>query len=587
MCAVGEGIQRSVERTAEGGGTADAVRELLLQIEKTLTVRKLYSPHAGPYQESMAALERKLWRALDGDAFTLRVGADQIGLGEDVLLERPDRDECFFFPLYRDGLRELTFSPEVDAGEIEALLTVFEAERHRRLAPDEDLVAFLWRCDLAGIHFTAVDGIGDEEAEGDEAQPGEDYRALVSELVERIRDPAAPVVGQTYAFVLDADVRLAPTDLRYDATTTRRAFADNPTVFHLTREQAAALRAEVAREDEGDLLARFVAILLAMAVDRDRTVDLGHLLRVVRQLVGSLWQVGEHAALVDTLQRIERAAAAAAEPATRGALTDLLRGFFTADRLGALFRMLHGTGGISLAAARQLWDLAGDDAWAPLLDFLHDLPEGELAAEMRRYLRARIAGSPQLLRASLADARPERVLTALSLLDPRVEGLFARELLPLARHPDEAVRMKAVAAAGRLPGDEAKETLWRALDDDSAFQVRMSAFRLLAASDRPALVARLSALVSQPSFGERPLWERRKAAQMLATAMGEEAAPLFASWIPRRRFLLGRRDLETAALAIDLLRECGQAGRDVLGGLAAGHGRIARLAAHALAGSAS
>ena len=202
---------------------------------------------------------------------------------------------------------------------------------------------------------------------------------------------------------------------------------------------------------------------------------------------------------------------------------------------------------------------------------------------MRRYLRARIAASPDLLRRSLGDSRSERVLTALSLLDPRVEALFTRELLPLAQHASEPVRLKAIAAAGRLSGREAQETLWRALHGDPAYQVRLLAFRLLEASDRPALVARLSALVSEPTFLQRPLWERRKAALMLAEAVGEEAVPLFARWLPRRRFFLRQADLETAGLAVELLRECGQAGRDVLGALAAGRGKVARMAVQALA----
>jgi hypothetical protein len=587
---MGEGLESQVSGELAAEVAVEPVRELFLQLEKTLTIRRLYSPHAGPYVEAMQALERKLWRALEGEPFSVTVGADRLLLGEVVLFERPDRDECFFFPLYRDGLRVLSFSPELDADELERLLSAFEAERLRKLTPDEDLVAYLWRCDLDGIRFSAVDGIGDEESDGNDgvAAPAEDYRALVADLVAKIRDPAPAEEGQSYAFVLDADVRLATTDLRYDATTTRRAFSDNPTVFRLGREQASALRAEVAREDEADLLARFVAVLLALAADDGRTVELSSLARVLKQLVSSLWQVGEHGVLVDTLQRLQAAADGTADPAGRAALRELLRGFFTADRMGQLFRLLESSDGVSVAAARQLWDLAGDASWLPLVDFLHGLAESsELGSEVRRYLRTRIAASPDLLRATLEDREPRRVLTALSLLDPRVEGLFTRELLALARHPSEAVRMKAVAAAGRLGGREAQETLWRVLQGDPAHQVRLIAFRLLASTDRDALVAQLSAVVTAPGFEERPVWERRKLGKMVVEAMGEEAAPLIVRWLPRRRLFLGREQLQAAALVVELLRDCGQAGRDLLGGLAAGHGRVARLAAQALAGGSA
>ncbi|HEV8631285.1 MAG TPA: HEAT repeat domain-containing protein, partial [Thermoanaerobaculia bacterium] len=523
------------------------VRELLLQLEKTLTVRKLYSPHATPYRDAMRSLEAKVWRAIEPDGVTLRVASRALLVDDEVVLERPQTEDAFFFPLYRDGLRELALSPELTHDELETLLGVFEAERQRRLAPDEDLIAYLWRCDLAGVRFSAVDGIGDEEADGEQPDRGrgsEDYAALVADLVEKIHQPGPPETGQTYAFVLDADVRLQASDLRYDATTTRRAFADNPTVFHLTPEQAAALRGEVAREDEAELLERFTDILLAMAIDPERTVEPAAVLRVLQQLVEGLWSRGEHAALGATLERLRQAAEEAAEPAARSALRDLVRGFFSVDRIGQVFRLLHQPDGIDLAAARQLWEVAGDDAWEPLIDLCGEGSEGPLARELRRYLRERLATRPELLRRALGERYAGRALVGLSLLDPRVESVFARELLALAHHPNEAVRLKAVAAVGRLGSHEAGEALWSVMQHDAAQQVRLLAFRLLAAGDRASLVARLSALVAAPDFGGRPLFERRKVGQMVAEAMGEDAAPLFASWIPPRRLFVPHAQLE-------------------------------------------
>ena len=192
-----------VAGSAGAATEAEAVRDFVLHFDRALTVRRMYSPHAGPYQEAMALLQRKLAAALQPDGFALRLTPTRLMLGEETLLERPQREDSFFFPLYRDGLRELVFTPELALEDVEPLLGAFEAERLRRLAPDEDLVAYLWRCDLDGIRFAAVDGIGDEEA-GAEASPGGEYAALVSELVARIRDPAPATTGQSYAFVLDA-----------------------------------------------------------------------------------------------------------------------------------------------------------------------------------------------------------------------------------------------------------------------------------------------------------------------------------------------------------------------------------------------
>jgi hypothetical protein len=566
------------------------MRELAQQLEKTLTIRKIYSPHAGPYQEAMGALERKLATAVEPNGFSWRFTATRLLHEDTPLLERPHREDCFFFPLYRDGLRELQFSAELGPHDLAGLLATFEAERLRRLAPDEDLVAYLWRCDLEGVRFTAVDGIGEEEGEageGAEAAQAQDYRALVTELVEKIKAPAPPETGQTYAFVLDADVRLQSTDLRYDAATTRRAFADNPTVFRLTSRQVDALRAEAGRDDEAELLARFVDILLAMVRDGGRVADLPRVQRVMRQILAGLWQASEQSVLAETLSRLREAAEEAPDAAARRALNDLIGGFFTAERMGQLLQAVQQPRGISFAQAREMWDLAGEESWGALLDLVGELPDGELAGELRRYLRERLAAQPELLRGALADRRLGRVLAALGLLDPRVEGLFARELLALLHHSEEAVRVRALVAAGRMVGEEANAALWRALQADPSPHVRLLALRLLSARDRDELVGRLRSLVAEESFAQRSLAERRRIAQLLAAAVGEEAVPLFLGWLPARRFLLRREEVESAALAVDLLSQCGAAGQEQLRRLASGRGRVARLARAARGAGAS
>ena len=567
--------------------TTSPVRDFLLQLEKTLTIRRLYAPHMTPYQDACRALEENLWRALDPDGFTLRVGATELRLGDELLLVRPERETSFFFPLFRDGLRELTFSPAVSAAEIEQFLAACEAERTRQLAPDEDLVAYLWRCDLHGVRFGAVDGIGDDELSREDlaAATDHDYGAVVAELVAKLHEIAPAETGQSYAFVVDADVPLAASDLHYDPTTSRRPFTDNPIVFRLDRQEASELRREVAREDEADLLHRFTDILFALLDVPEPLRDTGALVAVVQQLIAGLWQAAELGSLREVLRRLRLAVDSAPTPEIRAQLQQTLESFFDHERLSALFAQVQSQDGAALDEGRVLWELAGDEVWPRLLELWQEMPAGTLRDSVRGHLRARLALHPELLRQELAGNDAQRILAGLALLDPRVEPLFAGDLLRLCDHPEEEVRLRALTAAGRLGSEEARQTLWRVLDADLSGTVRLRVLRQLAHQDRAALAEHLRWAVQEEHFRTRPLWERRRSVQMLAEVLGEPARDLFAGWLPRRRWIWSRDEEASAELAIHGLLHSGGSGVALLQELAGGRGRLGRAAREALRGA--
>ncbi len=130
-------------------------------------------------------------------------------------------------------------------------LGALEAERKGLIGSTEDTVSILWRCDLRGITFAAIDGLGDQEGDGTGTSAKNEYGALVADLMSKIQNPAPPETGQRYAFMLDLDAegRVSESDLHYEATTQHRSFEENPTVLELTSEEVKALRAEVTEQE--------------------------------------------------------------------------------------------------------------------------------------------------------------------------------------------------------------------------------------------------------------------------------------------------------------------------------------------------
>ena len=559
----------------------DPIREFVLVIEKTLITRRLYAPHMAPFKEANGRVYEKCRAAVGDGGFTLRVGTMDLFVGKTSVLNRPKLDESYFFPLYRDGLRELTFGPDVSREELEALLETFEAQEKRKLGPTDDTVSHLWRCDLQTITYNAVDGIGDQESEGDDegGAAGGDYRALVADLAAKIQNPAAAETGQSYAFVMDADVKVAATDLHYQATTTRKTFDENPRVLQLSSEEAQALRAEVDKVTDSELLERFLEIVFTIMGDPVRAVAPTTFQPVLERLLEGYWQGGDHHSAFDVIARVQGLALEAPTPEGRAAARELVVKFLSVERMKEVFAWLQKKT-IPLQIAAYFWDVAGDGAFDAVMEFGGGLPEGELKTAVINYLKSRVAARPDRLRSSLATtASPARVRLALTLLDTKLDSYFSPELLGLAGHADENVRMKGIAAAGRLGGPAALDVVWKAMEADPSKSVRLIAFRVMSTSSFPGLADHLKTLISSAAFQQRPAWEREKYARLLAACDPDTARPIVEAWIPRKsRWFWKDEDTEQAEVALRSLASCGPEGLAQVQALMSDKGPVGEIA---------
>lgn len=542
------------------GPQLDNIRDFVHQIERSLAARRLYNPSSVPYREANERLLERCRAALGEDGFTIRVGATDLFLDKVSLINRPKRDDSFFFPLYRDGLRELTFSIDTSAQDLDALMGAFEANE-RMLGAADDLVNYLWRCDMTTIAHSAIDGIGDVEDDGSE-DGKDDFRGLVADLSAKIQKPAAPEGGQRYAFMLDNDVNVAAQDFHYDATTTRRTFEESPNVLRLSREQAAELRRELDEGRDDVLLERFIEILFTIMRSPLQTANPATIAPIFQQLVEGYWHARDFRKLIVLLVYMRSTATEAPDPAKRAAMAEVFNSSLNDERLQAIVGELE-SGALQIAVVSRLFDLVADERmWPFLLDALSRLPEGEQRTAFVGMLRKRLATNPALMTQTLASSEPLRVRAGLSLLDERTERLFAKDLIGLAAHPDEAIRLKGLSAAARLGGESSIPTLWKAMESDPSKSVRLFAFRAMASSRDPSIAPRLQALIASPQFAARPVWEREKYVRLLGNVAGAAAEPLFESWIPAKKWisLWQPKELETLELALRGLGACGPSG---------------------------
>src|SRR5436190_3566241 len=418
--------------------SAENVKDFVLQVEKTLAARRLYASGNAAYIDASQRLLEKCRTAAGEDGFTLAVTSTDLFLDKVSIVSRPKHEESFFFPLFRDGLRELTFLPDISAEDLDGFISILEV-KDRDLGMANDMISLLWQKDLNSIVNKAIDGIGESEQDG---EPGNELHSLVADLAAKIRDPAPPQTGQQYAFVVDADVRVAHQDMHYDGTTIRRSSEDNPTVLRLAEDEAQQIRTELSGKRDTVLVERFIEILLVIVRSPQKSVDPNAIAIMFQQLTEGYWASRDYTRVTAILTHVYAAATEAPNPEYRAALADAIRRFLSTERLNILFLDFVG-GALPAPLATRMWDLVPDEVvWPILLDSWSRLPDGETRGLVQTALKRRLGKNPELMHNSLTSPESQRVRAGLALLDDKSERLFAADLIQLTSHPEESIRLK-------------------------------------------------------------------------------------------------------------------------------------------------
>ena len=553
--------------------SAESVRDFVFQLEKTLAARRLYARGNAAYIDAGQRLLEKCRAATGLDGFTLTFAATDLFLNKVSVLNRPKHEESFFYPLYRDGMRELTFLPNVSAEELDDFLSILEL-KERDLGAADDMINLLWRKDLTSIVHKATDGIGESAVDG---EPGNKLHPVVAHLAAKIRE-----TGQRISPVSDADARVPESDTHVNARALRRSFEANPTLLRLAEDEAQQIRTELGGNRDSVLVERFIEILLVIVRSPLRSVDPTTVALMFQQLAEGYWGTRDYGRVTAILTHVNAAATEAPVPEYRVALADAIRRFLSTERLTILFLDFVG-GALPSKQAGRLWDLVPDEViWPILLDSWARLPDGETREFVQAALRQRLGRNSDLMHVSLTSPDSTRVRAALALLDEKSERLFAQDLIQLASHAEESIRLKGLAAAVRLGGQSALEVLWKAMESDPSKSVRLYAFRAMSMVKWPELAGRLESLVTDPQFAQRPLWEREKYVRLLGQIGGRDVVPLFESWMPSKRWMWQAKDLEILELALRGLGSTGEEGHERVKMIAADGGKPGEVAKRVL-----
>ncbi len=138
------------------------VENLLQLLVKCLRAIRLYLPNNPMHAKAAENMQKgfeEVWQGLD--RLTLTV-TDSGFEWEDQLIPEPDRNDSISWPLFKDGIRSLRFTPGAEDEEVVRLLNVLHKGSLLPSEADDDLLTLLWQEEFDHIRYQVVE-IGVEE----------------------------------------------------------------------------------------------------------------------------------------------------------------------------------------------------------------------------------------------------------------------------------------------------------------------------------------------------------------------------------------------------------------------------------------
>jgi hypothetical protein len=456
------------------------VQTLFVTLGKTFRAYQLYdenNPVRRRFVDQLRGEFSAYWE--DHERLLVSIDEDHMYLGDAEVYKSESRNDSLAFLFFKDGVREITFLPGIEIGELERFLGVLQ--RARKLVPEgDDLLTVLWEEDLDYFQYQYVDLLTEGVALP-EAGPG-NTRAELQGALEGEDEEIAAQAEQAASGA--AEEQPPPQTVKQDDF--------NPTLYSLDRREMERLQTELRREAERDIRADVLNALfdrLEEPQNRERQTEI---LRILATLLPNFLSRGAlvaATAVLQELRRLETTAGAFDEQRVRESRAILDR-ISAPEAIQELIQALFdGTVRASGAQLSGFLQFLRGGALAPLLRAAETVEHKELQAVLRKAVHG------------IADRNRAAAVKLLEEDDPVLAAGAARlagdmqiaeagpALTRLLGHADPSVRLAAVEAAVTLKASTVAAALVQTLEDPER-ELRIAAAKALGALQyRPAAKA--------------------------------------------------------------------------------------------------
>jgi len=496
------------------------IEELLRLFVKAVRAHQLYLPNNPVYKGAVdvtRAAFAPIWQQTD--ELALKFTETEIKwCGRPVLSESTKSADSLPWTFFKDGIREIQFSPGFEEEELVKLFDILQ--RVRKASPDEDdLLTMLWHADFANLRYRYVD-LG--------AEP-------VGALAENAERPE----------------QAAPEQVRAAAQETERSESSvvnmqdfDATLYFLDEKELDYLRREIEHEYGNDLRQNVVAILFdifeaqtAPAIRQEITELVENLmlmllaagqLRSVAYLLAETQVIATRGRVV-TPEQTERLGRLPERLSTPEPLTQLLQALDESADVPPQSELIELFEQLRPAALATVF------AWLPRLQNEKIRPLLEQAAD--RLASANTAELVKLIHATDRAVAMEAVRRAGAMKTAAVVAPLAKVLVD---SKDVTVRQVAVQALADIGSAGALQALERSIEDSDR-DVRVAAVRTLGAKAYRGVFPRLDSAVKGKAIRGADLTEKMAFFEAYGAMCGEGGVP-FLDGILNGKSMFGKRE---------------------------------------------
>jgi hypothetical protein len=527
---------------------AKAVAGWVNQLGRTLKTCRLYdgnNPTVIRFREELAAA---LNRLLDEHgAVTLKFSADDVLFDETSLYPARSRDDNLALPFHRDGIRGITFSPGIEAGEVEVVIDAVLQVSGQNFGQD-DLVTLLWEAGLVhvDVDYVPSDGdIGGGEVEGSESEVGVPWPEASAEAAPGPDATVAVEEGEvtgrsddwtTGELTVEIEAGFGELDAMssweverfFKEYTAEHEVSPTTTALAIVR---AALGSDVTPEDRAEFQ-QFIPRLLRLALAKGAWLEAREALTLMQSEPGLI--------LAPLVQ-------------------ELLQPITISTTVEHLDQQEAPTVAEFMAFANALGD--------PGIDLLNAVLGESQQRRNRRLLAEAMAElcreNPERLAPYLSDRRWYVVRNIVHILG-WIGGAGTVGLLRTAlKHPEPRVRYEVVAALGQVEPAAARPVLLKALEGADT-RLFCAVLHQLSAQRDSGVARLLLGYLRHEAFEQRPGEERRAIYSTLSAVAGEEAVSELEAELLKGNWFARGQEAHRQSVARVLARIGGAAARLVL-----------------------
>ena len=253
-----------------------SAKELIQHLSKTSKTLKIYLPNNPIHQKFITELLEKLQSHLSiFGPLHLRVKQFELHCSGQPVYENINRMESIAFRLFIDGLREISFHPEIDKEELITFLEVLGKEGEGN-GVDDDIVTLLWEKHFSHIQYIVVNDLQGEFRKVEDCQEMRTIEPTPQQLKEVYSQAVeAPSAG---SLVLSPPKGIEIPDLN---------------IFRLTEEEIRKIKGEVRSEEELDVVGELEGILFDILRIEREPVLFSEILGIIDNILENLMLKGD------------------------------------------------------------------------------------------------------------------------------------------------------------------------------------------------------------------------------------------------------------------------------------------------------